>query len=288
MKRTTVIAALVLLAAAIAPAQAAEDTRYGLDAEYMHDDNATRGPGGTDARADNVLSVEGSATRSVLLGPTSGAVFRGAARYSRFADFSDISNFALIGRAAWRAQRDRAFGAPWLELAGEAQLLRHAGSDLRDGSLFSFSASVGSYLTDRVRVSGGLGVDKRSGDGTELYDLTTNRLWGTFDYKVGVRNTFYARLTRIAGDHVFNAATGANQGLLSLASDRIVTDPALPGFLGYRVEATTLLYDVGFNMPLTKSQTLDFSLSFYSSETDVGSYEYDGTQLRATYLYRFQ
>jgi hypothetical protein len=54
----------------------------------------------------------------------------GAARYSRFTDFSDISNLALVGRAAWRYQGDRSFGAPWYELAGEAQLLSHVDPDL--------------------------------------------------------------------------------------------------------------------------------------------------------------
>jgi hypothetical protein len=289
MKRTAILAAALLLTTPLAPVFAAEDTRYGLDAEFMHDTNATRGPGGADSQSDNVLAVEGSATRSLLLGPNSGAVFRGAARYSRYTDFSDISVLALGGRAAWRYQRDRAFGAPWFELAGEAQLLSHADSDVRDGNLLAFSASIGSYLTDRVRVSGGLGVDKRSGDDTGLYDLSTNRFWGTFDYKVGVRNAFYARLTRVAGDHVFNAGPGPNQGLLSLVSDRIIADPALgAGFLGYRIEATTWLYDLGYNLPLQKGHTLDFSLTYYSSETDNGGYKYDGAQLRASYLYRFQ
>jgi hypothetical protein len=289
MQRTAAIAAALVLGAPLAPAVAAEDTRFGLDAEVTHDTNATRGPGGADSQSDNILSVEGSATRSMLLGPNSGAVFRGAARYVRFTDFSDISNLALVGRAAWRYQRDRSFGAPWYELAGEAQLLRHADSDLRDGSVISLSGSVGRYLTDRVRISGGLSLDKRSGDDTGLYDLSTNRLWGTFDLRLGARNAFYARLTRLAGDHVFNAATGINQGLLSLASDRIIADPALgAGFLGYRTEATTWLYDLGYNMPLQNGHGLDFSLTYYSSKTDVGGYKYDGAQLRATYLYRFQ
>jgi hypothetical protein len=289
MQRTAAIAAALVLGAPLAPAVAAEDTRYGIDAEVTHDTNATRGPGGADSQSDNILAVEGSATRSVLLGPNSGAVFRGTARYARYTDFSDISNLALTGRAAWRYQRERSFGAPWYELAGEAQLLRHADSDLRDGTLFSLTGSVGKYFTDRVRVSGGVSLEKRSGDDTGLYDLTTNRLWGTFDYRVGVRNAFYGRLTRAAGDHVFNAASGLNQGLLSLVSDRVITDPALgAGFLGYRVEATTWLYDLGYNLPLAKGQGLDFSLTYYSSKTDLGGYKYDGAQLRATYLYRFQ
>lgn len=295
MNRIAAIGAALLLAVPLAPAQAAEDIRYGIDAEVTHDTNVPRGLDSADTESDNIASVEGSATRSLLLGPNSGAVFRGAARYSQYVDFKDLSNLALSGRAAWRYQRERSFGAPWYEISGEAQLLRHADSDLRDGTLISLTGSVGRYFTDRVRVSGGVSLDRRSGDDTGLYDLKTNRLWGTFDYRVGVRNTFYARLTRTAGDHVFTAISGASQALL-LASgyEVLVGDPALAdGFGGaaptaYRVEATTLLYDLGYNLPLSSRRTLDFSLTHYSSKTDLGGYKYDGTQLRATYLYRFQ
>ena len=68
--------------------------------EFTHDTNATRGPGGADGRPDNILAAEGSVTRSMLLGPNSGVVFRGAARYAQFLGFKDLSNLALTGRAA--------------------------------------------------------------------------------------------------------------------------------------------------------------------------------------------
>ena len=72
MKRTTAFAAVLLLAAQ--PAPAAEDWRFGLAADLLHDDNATRGL--FDGKeADNILSLEGSATRSMQLGARTGATF---------------------------------------------------------------------------------------------------------------------------------------------------------------------------------------------------------------------
>lgn len=289
MQRSIALAAALTLAAPIAPAFAAQGTRYGFDAEIAHDTNATRGPGGADRQSDNILALEGSATRSVLLGPNSGAVFRGAARYARFTDFSDLSTLALVARAAWRYQRERSFGALWYELAGEAQLLSHADSDLRDGSVVSLAGSIGRYVTDRTRVSGGVSVERRSGDDTGLYDLNTHRLWGTFDLRLGARDALYGRLTRAAGDHVFNAGPGPNQALLSSVSERTISDPALgAGFIGYRIEATTWLFDLGYNLPLSGPHALDFSLTYYSSETDIGGFKYDGAVLRATYFHRFR
>lgn len=288
MKHTTAIAAIFLLAAPLANAQ---EGRYGLSADIVHDDNATRGLYEADRKADNIVAIEGSATRSVLLSAKSGALFRAIARYSHFTDIKDISNLALIGRAAWRYQPTPGYSAPWFELAGQAELLRHSDSELRDGNIIGGEASVGSHVTDRTRLSAGLGLDKRSGGGPAgLYDLSTNRLWATIDYRVGVRNTIYGRFTRLAGDQVFNSIT------VSGLSPVWEPDPVFVGVLGratdsYRLDATTLSLEVGFNYPLGRGQALDFSAARHDSKAGEGPVEgvkYSITQLRASYLYRFQ
>jgi len=134
MKRATAIAAAALLAQ-LATAQAAEGWRYGLAADVMHDDNATRGLYDADQKGDTVLTAEGSAVRSFMLGPRSGALLRAAARYSHFTTFDDLSNLALSGRAAWRAQPGLGYSAPIYEVAGSLTWLQHADSELRDGTI---------------------------------------------------------------------------------------------------------------------------------------------------------
>ena len=285
MKRITAIAAALLLAA---PPALAESTRYGLDAELTHDDNASRGLYDADRKADNILSLEGSATRSLLLGPRSGAVFRAAARYSQYLEFKDLSNLALSGRAAWRVQPGLEFNSPFFEIAGSLAWLRHSDSELRDGTIVSLEASTGSHVTDRVRLGAGLGLDRREGGGTAgLYDLSTTRLWATMDYRFGVRNTAYARLQHVAGDHVFCSIT------VSGLSPVWEPDQALASGLGrfadcYRLDAKTLSWDIGLNYPLSGTRALDFALTSYSSKSDAGGLKYDGMLLRASYLYRFQ
>ena len=288
MKRATAIAAAALLAQ-FATAQAAEEWRFGLNAEAVHDDNATRGLY-EGKKSDNVAVIEGSATRSWLLSPRSGLLLRGAARYSHFVDIDDISNLALVGRAAWRIQPSLGYSAPWYELAGQAQVLRHADSELRDGEIFTFEASAGSHVTDRVRLSAGFGVDERSGGGNAgVYDLSTTRIFATADLRVGVRNALYARFTHQTGDHVFNVIPALGLGVWDV-------DPALASVYGapgnaYKVEATTQIYEVGFNYALKANQGLDFSLTRIDSEPDEGpaaGASYSSTQVRVTYLYRFQ
>jgi len=286
MKRTTAIAAALLLATQCA---LADSTRYGLDADYLYDDNASRGLYGPDRKADNILSLQGSATHSMLLGSRSGVVLRAAASYSHFNTFDDLSNLALTGRAAWRIQPGTEFYSPFFDIAGNLVWLQHADSELRDGTILTLEASAGSHVTDRVRLGGGFALEKRDGGGSAgLYDLATSRFWATLDYRFGVRNTAYARLMQVAGDHVFCSLTPG-----SALSPVWELDPALASGLGraadcYRLDAKTLLWDIGLNYPLSGNRALDFALTGYSSKADGSGLKYDGMLLRASYLYRFQ
>jgi hypothetical protein len=285
---------LAALAAVALQDAAADSTRFGLDAGYVHDSNASRGPSGQDEKADDILSAEGYAARSLLLGARSGLVLRGGLALSQHLGFRDLSNVALSGRAAWRVQPSPGYSAPWLEIAGAASLLRHSDSDLRDGWIAGVTAGGGSYLTDRVRVSVGAGIEERAADEGALYDLSTNRIWATLDYRVGIATTVYGSVTRIAGDHVFNAVYGPSKGQLATYADVLAADPALADEfggtvpIGYRIDATTLVYELGLNLPLTGSQAIDLSASYFDSETGRGGQSYDGIALRAMYMIRFR
>ena len=292
MKRIAVLAAaLVVLAAPLA--RAAEGWRFGMQGDALHDDNATRGIY-DGAKSDNLVSVEGDATRSSLLTPQSGLVLRGLGRYTAYDKLSDLSNLVLGLRAAWRIQPSLGFDSPWYEIAGEAQRLIFPDSDLRDGMLFSADASVGAYLTDRMRVSGGFGLDQRNGGGSAgVFDYTQNRLFGTFDLRVGINTAVYAKLTRIGGDQVFSS--GSVSGLAPPGN--WADDPALRGPLGlttaniYKIDATTFAWELGVNVPFGPSRSFDFGIARYDSKVNEGAasgQSYSATLLRASVLYRFQ
>jgi hypothetical protein len=296
MMRHIAFAAVLLLAA---PLAVAETPRFGLDAEVLYDSNASRGLYDADRKADSILSVEGSLTGSTPLGSRGGLVYRAAARYDNFSTFGDLSNLALTGRAAYRVQPGTEFSSPFFEFAGNLVWLSHADSALRDGTIATLEASIGSHLTDRVRLAGGLSVDQRNGGDpgrpgeAQIYDMEYARAWATLDYRFGVKNTLYARGMYVTGDHVFNSVTVSG---ISPQADSWATDPALAKELGgtvnaYRVDANTFVYDLGVNVPLAGNRALDFFVSSYSSKLNEGPYsgsKYTGYQLRASYLYRFQ
>jgi hypothetical protein len=296
MLRHTAFAAVLLVAAPLAHA---ESPRFGLDVEFLHDSNASRGLYDADRKADNILSVEGSLAGSAPLGARGGFVWRAAARYDHFTTFEDLSNVALIGRAAYRVQPGTEFSSPFFEIAASGAWLQHADSEIRDGTILSLEASIGSHLTDRVRLAGGLSVDTRDGGDPgrpgefPIYDMDYARVWATLDYRLGVKNTLYGRIMHITGDHVFNSVTVSG---ISADPTAWATDPALGRELGgtvnsYRVDASTFTYDLGVNLPLAGNRALDFFVSSYSSKVNEGPYsgsKYTGYLLRASYLYRFQ
>jgi len=296
MLRHTAFAAVLLVAA---PLAIAESPRFGLDAEYLFDSNASRGLYDADRKADSILAVEGSLTGSTPLGARGGLVWRAAARYDHFTAFEDLSNLALTGRLAYRVQPGTDFSSPFFELAGNLAWLSHADSDLRDGTILSLEASIGSHLTDRVRLAGGISVDTRDGGDPgrpgeyPIYDMDYARVWATLDYRFGVKNTLYGRVMHITGDHVFNSVTVSN---INPVAGNWATDPALAKELGgtvnaYRVDADSFVFDLGVNIPLAGNRALDFFVSSYSSKLNEGPYsgsKYDGYLLRASYLYRFQ
>lgn len=277
----------LLLVFASQPA-AGQGWRFGAAAEVVHDDNATRGLYAGDRKADQIVAVEANASRAVLLGQHAGALLRAGARYSRFVGIADLSQLAAFGRASLRYQPSLGFGGTWYEVAAQVQSLRHQDSALRDGEIVGLELGVGRHVSDRLRLSAGAGAERRSGGGTAgLYDLATARAWGAFDYRAGLRDVVYGRVTYLTGDHVFNSVT------VSGLSGVWESDAALAGPLGrpadaYRLDASTMLYELGWNRPFPGGHAIDLSLGGFRSKADAGGLAYAGTQVRAAYLHRFE
>ena len=290
-QRLATIAALLMLAPVSAHAA---DTRFGLDAELTHDTNVNRAAYTNEEQADDILAVEAYAAHSFRLSYRSGFVVRGGLRLREHRVFGDLSNVAALGRVAYRFQPSPGYTSAWIELAATAEALRYRDSALRDGTSLSGSVSVGKYLTDRIRIGAGLGLDEREGKDGTLYDLSTSRAWLTLDYRVTPGITVYSSTTWIQGDHVFTANYPATQGMLSPYAEVIAADPAFARAFGgapvaaYRMEATTLLFEAGVNIPITGGQALDFGASWFDSKADRGGVKYDGAIFRIGYLYRFR
>jgi len=276
-----------------APALAGE-TRFGVDAEFSHYTNVNRAAVSSEEQSDNAVALEAYAARSLLLTDRSGMVMRGGLRAKEFFDFGDMSSLGFSGRAAYRFQPSPGFTSPWLELAAGLEALSHRDSEIRDGYSLSVSASIGRYLTDRIRIEGGAGYERRNASEGNVYDLSNAKFWGGLDYKLTSSTTFYGSATWLTGEQVFTQSnTAAWYGPYAYGKAS-ASDPVFaPAFGGaaptaYKVDADTTVLELGANIALTGSQALDFGVSWFDSKADQGGGSYSGATVRAGYLYRFR
>lgn len=180
-QRLAAISALLMLTSVAAHSA---DTRFGVDAELAHDTNVNRAAYAGEEQTDEILAVEGYAARSFKLSYRSGVVVRGGLRLREHREFGDLSNVAALGRVAYRFQPSPATPARGSSWPVPPRRCATATAKLRDGYVLSASVSVGKYLTDRIRIGAGLGLDEREGKEGALYDLSTTRAWLTLDYRV--------------------------------------------------------------------------------------------------------
>jgi hypothetical protein len=291
----SVVPAVVVagLCAAFAGAVRADSTRFGLDAEYNHLTNVNRAAIDDEAQSDNTLALEGYAARSFLLSDRSGIVVRGGVKVREFFEFDDLSSLGLAVRAAWRYQPTPGFTNLWIELAAGGEAFKFRDSDIRDGGLANVSASIGRYLTDRLRAESGAGYERRFAAVGEVFDLANGRLWGSLDYKLTTSATLYGSATWMKGDQVSTLFNTASWGNLYTYAGASAADPAFASAFGsaptaYRFKATTYLLDLGANVAITGSQAVDIGAGFFRSEADDGDGSYDGASVRVAYLVRFR
>jgi len=269
----------------------AADTRFGIDAALVYDDNINRGQSGYE-KSDTIAAVEGNISRSILLSYRSGLILKGAVRYENFIDFGDLSNLSVLARAAYRYQPNPGYTGTVFEAAVDAAALQFSDSDIRDGYLYSVSGSLTKRPTDRLRLGAGAQYNKRSADTGDVFDMTFNNLWVNADYRTDLM-TWYGSVSWIDGDHVITTANGSYPGLTADTYKAFAIDTAYTGAFGsatpwaYRLDATTIALDVGVNIPLRDSHTLDFSVRVYDSEADSSGFSYKGTALSAMYFFRF-
>ncbi len=287
-----VFAALCALPAGVTPA-AAEALRLGVEADVSHETNVNRAALGKEEKSDNAVSVEAYATRSVLLSDRSGLVFRGAVHATEYSTFGDLSSVGISGRGAYRIQPWPGFTTPWLELAGQVDGFKYRDSDVRDGYIASVGASVGQYFTDRIRAEIGVGYDRRGGGAGNLYDLSNRKAWLALDYKLTPKTVFYGSGTWMEGEQVFTVFNTAPWAALYSSAKTKAPDPVFASAFGgaptaYRMDARTMLYELGVNYALAGNHAIDVGWSHFDSRATHSSGTYDGNTIRAGYLYRFR
>jgi hypothetical protein len=289
-------ACLALLLGAVAAPARAGDTRFGLQADIGRDSNVNRAA--ADKRTDEFADVEGYAARSIQTGAKSGVVLRGALRGRQYFTYTDLSSAGLSARAAWRYQPEPSYTGAWFEAALQGEALRFRDSPIRDGGILSASLSVGKWFSDRFRGVAGAGYDRRYASEGSVYDLSNPKAWLSLDWRTSDSVTVYGSGTLLGGQQVFTAMTSGGGGgygwsgsgyggSYAAAARDTVFDRNGEQFTAYRVDARTTVLELGLNWAFAGNHALDAGVTFYSAKADDGP-TYDGTVVRAGWLYRFR
>jgi hypothetical protein len=184
----------------------------------------------------------------------------------------------------YRIQPVSGYTNPWIELGGGYQRQNYRNSKIRDGNIWSVDAILGKRFTDRIGGRIGASEEWRRADNEDVFDWRRHRIFAALDYRLGLNTVLYANVTHNYGDQVFTATPSPD---LRAEAKAFADDPVFGARRAYRLGAKANTAEIGLNLPLNGSSTLDFGMRRFNAVTDGGD-RYHETELRLSWLYRFK
>ncbi|MCE9633963.1 MAG: DUF2860 domain-containing protein [Methylophilales bacterium] len=262
----------------------ADASHIEAELSLRHDSNVSRAEASDDISSDNILAMDINVSRSFILSPNSGVLLRAETALAEFKHFDDISHVDLGVSALYRIQPIVGYTSPWFDAGISAQRLNFMGSDIRNGNVLALDAGIGQRFTDKLRAHGGITLERRYADDNDVFDWQRLKVSIAADFKYSPAITFYTNLSRTYGDQVFTATP--TPAFLN-AAKAVMNDSAFGARRAYRLNAVADMLELGSSFSLNPSNTLDVGLRYFQIDAE-GSHSYDGTEVRMSWLYRFQ
>lgn len=267
-----------------------DDNEIQVDAGYTWDDNITRGKVAGDILVDNLYTLNVSKTMAVNLNGTSRLLLTAAAGGERFQNFNGLSKYTLTGEATYQYKGSAEFDAATWGLFGKVTA-EDFQSELRDGYRYALGVSVMQPLTNRITLSGALSANGRRAR-SEVFGTKDTSARFNVDYSLGRGATLYLGGEYRKGDLV---STGqASLENVSIAKMLVADDAFDAGrFISYRLDATTWLTTLGYNVGLGPRDSLDVSWRRVQSTPELrptwatSPTSYVNNQFSISYLMRF-
>jgi hypothetical protein len=254
-----------------------------IELSASRDDNVSRATAAADIKSDNIVGLGINIQNAWLLTPSSGILLRGNVKFDQYQQYDDLSHITANAGVDYRFQPMVGYSAPVFDISTALERSAFSNSDIRDGTALQTDIAVSSRVTDRIKLQGGLGLEKRWADQGEIYTWLRDRIYVGGNYKYNSKVTLYSNLSRSDGDQVFTSAP--NLALFS-ESKAVANDPVFGVRRAYRVDATAYVFELGDSIAVSANTTLDIGLRYFNITTNDD--EYDGTELRASWLYRFK
>lgn len=261
----------------------AADSEVDAELSATRDDNVSRAKSDTDEKGDNIVGLNINVQRAWPVNAYSGVLLRGNVQFDEYQHFDGLSHITADAGLTYRFQPVVGYSAPVFDIGAALERSAYADSDIRDGTALQTDFAVSSRITDRIRLRGGLGLERRWADQDQVYEWLHNRIYVGGDYRFSSKATLYASASRIDGDQVFTSSP--DPGLFS-ESKAVANDPVFGPRRAYRVSATAHVLELGDSIVLSNNTTLDIGLRHF--DISSGDDDYYGTEFRVSWLYRFK
>ena len=261
--------------------------RYSYEVAVADDDNIRNAQNDIDIRSDQIASVSLKARGGKSLSSFSLWNFGGSATYNAFKTFDTLNNVDIEINTRYRFALSSGFTSPIYTLGARLGGLEFD-TEMRDSTVLSLSADLTKWVTNTINMTTGWSYKLRESK-SEVFDTTNNRLFINFDTNFSKTSLLYTTFAVVLGDSVSSASPTVD--IIDVA-DAIEPDDAFGGVttnqFAYRIDATTLVFTLGYNKIMTRSLSLDFSARFVDTEAKENSaVGYQRTILRASLLGRF-
>ena len=260
------------------------------EASYTFDDNVTRS---NDSKLlDSSYGVNFGKTAAFPLTDHMRMLLTGSLAGERFHRYDGLSRLSGGVQGELQYRNSAHFSSPtWgVFLRTFADQYK---SELRDGYRYSAGLSMRQPLTDRMRLFGALAHNQRNGKNA-VFDHSDNAVRLNLDYELSAISTLYLGGEYRRGDVITTAALPE-----IYSANMSVQDDAFAGatLFTYRLDGSTALTTVGYNIGLGPRDSFDFSWRRIRSSLDydrasilagyTAALSYTSNQYSVSYMVRF-
>jgi len=227
-----------------------------VEAGYTWDNNVTRASDAIDKLSDSIYNLNVSKGMIFSLADHTRAVVTGSLSGDKLYRYTGLDRFSggVNGELQYRTSGE--FGAPTFGVFGRGSYDDYA-SRLRSGYRHSYGVSVRKPLTDRIDAFVALASNGRNAENA-VFGTKDRSARINLDYSMGRHGVVYLGGEYRRGDTVSTGAFSAQ----SVAYAKVFTPDDAYGnnaLFAYRLEAKTVLWTLGYNVPLGPKDSIDFS-----------------------------
>jgi uncharacterized protein YhjY with autotransporter beta-barrel domain len=261
-----------------------------VESTVTWDDNITRAKLGSDIRSDFVSTLNLSRTFESMLTDNIRLQVTGLATGDRFQNFNGLSHTALGLEGVLQYRANGAFATPTWGLTAKVAADDYL-TTIRSGSRYSVGLNVLQPMTERVNLFSAMSYNVRNANNS-VFNTQDIALRLNLDYALVNHSNLYFSGEFRDGDII---STG-RQSLENITLARaVVADDAYPGasFFTYRLQGTTWLTTLGYNIGLGARDSLDLSWRYIQATPSqrpiwaTSPPSYVTNQISASYLMRF-